>query len=81
MKSPPGDAFTIEDGCLKAVPHPRITEDLFTTDVFADFELFFDWKISPGGNSGVKFRIQDRVFLPAGKGKFEDRVNAALRGP
>ncbi len=80
-KSPPGDSFTIEDGCLKAVPHPRITEDLFTTDVFADFELVFDWKISLGGNSGVKFRIQDRVFLPDGKGKFEDRVNAALRGP
>ena len=23
----------------------------------------FDWKIAPGGNSGVKYRIQDRVLL------------------
>ncbi len=54
-KSPPGDSFVIEDGCLKAVAHPKITEDLFTQDTFADFELAFDWKISPAGNSGVKY--------------------------
>src|SRR5258708_23931763 len=45
-KSPPGDSFTIEDACLKATSHPRIEEDLFTKDTFADFELEFDWKIS-----------------------------------
>src|SRR5947209_20282345 len=53
-KSPPGDSFTIEDGCLKATSHPKIEEDLFTQETFADFELQFDWKISPRGNSGVK---------------------------
>ena len=62
-KSPPGDSFTIEDGCLKAVPHPRLDEDLFTKDTYGDFELEFDWKISPRGNSGVKYRIQDRVWF------------------
>ncbi len=79
-RSPPGDSFTIEDGCLKAAAHPRITEDLFTRDAFRDFELEFDWKIAPGGNSGVKYRIQDHVFLierPAAR--FEDQVNASLR--
>jgi hypothetical protein len=79
-KSPPGDSFVIENGCLKAVAHPRITEDLFTSAPFRDFELEFDWKIAPGGNSGIKYRIQDRVFLPAGfTGKFEDLVNMALK--
>ena len=29
-KKPPGDAWTIEDGCLKAKAKPRITEDLFS---------------------------------------------------
>ncbi|MFI5382365.1 MAG: DUF1080 domain-containing protein, partial [Tepidisphaerales bacterium] len=52
-KSPPGDGFTIEDGCIKSLPHPKIEEDLFTQDTFQDFEMEFDWKISPGGNSGV----------------------------
>src|SRR3954452_3858216 len=48
-KSPRGDSFTIEDGCLKSVPHARLEEDLFTKETFRDFELVFDWKISPGG--------------------------------
>ncbi len=79
-KSPPGESFTIEDGCLKATSHPRIEEDLFTRDTWSDFELLFDWKISPRGNSGVKYRIQDRVFLPDRRvPRFEDNVNAALK--
>jgi hypothetical protein len=79
-KSPPGDSFTIEDGCLKATAHPRITEDLFTREVFRDFELAFDWKIAPGGNSGIKYRIQDHLFLGAAQSaKFEDQVNASLK--
>ena len=80
-KSPPGNGFTIEDGCIKSLPHPNIDEDLFTLDTFRDFELEFDWKISPGGNSGVKYRIQDRVLLAdAVPGqKFEDRANASMK--
>ena len=31
--------------------------DIFTADEFGDFVLDFDWKISPGGNSGVKYRV------------------------
>jgi len=80
-KSPPGDSFVIEDGCLKATRHPRITEDLFSAETYRDFELEFDWKISPKGNSGVKYRIQDTVWVPEGADaprKFEDKVNAGL---
>jgi len=79
-KSPPGDSFVIEDGCLKATSHPRIDEDLFTAETYGDFELELDWKISPRGNSGVKYRIEDRVFLLDQKlPHFEDMVNAALK--
>jgi len=79
-KSPPGDSFVIEDGCLKATSHPRITEDLFTTRTWGDFDLQWDWKISPRGNSGLKYRIQDRIWLTGQTAhKFEDKVNAALR--
>ncbi len=78
---PPGDSFVIEDGCLKAVRSPKIGEDLFTNEEFGDFELAFDWKISPAGNSGVKYLIQDHLFVSGGKGRFEDHVNAALLAP
>src|SRR5689334_15290782 len=80
-RNPPGDSFVIEDGCLKSVRRAQIVEDLFTAQKFADFEFDFDWKISPGGNSGVKYRIQDRVMLAdGGRGqKFEDIANASLK--
>jgi hypothetical protein len=65
--NPPGDSWTIEEGCLKANARPRIREDLLTADTFTDFELRFEWRISPGGNSGLKYRIQDSVFLDSSK--------------
>jgi hypothetical protein len=41
----------------------------------------FDWKISAAGNSGIKYRIQDRLMLDASKPgqKFEDLVNASMK--
>jgi hypothetical protein len=82
QKVPPGDGWTIEAGCLKANAAARITEDLFTKDKFRDFELDWEWKVAPGANSGVKYRIQDRVFLAnhASHG-FEDLVNFSVRHP
>jgi hypothetical protein len=62
-KTPPGDAWTIDEDCLKANPHPRITEDLFTSQTYRNFELVFEWRISTAGNSGVKYRIQKHLFL------------------
>src|SRR5580700_5583041 len=78
-KTPPGDAWTIEDGCLKANHRPHILEDLFTRDVFRDFELAWEWKVASGANSGVKYRIQDRVFIAPHPGhRFEDSVNFSV---
>ena len=80
-KVPPSNASTIEDGCIKSLPHPNIDEDLFTKALYRDFEMEFDWKISPGGNSSVKYRIQECVMLDDEKPgqKFEDRVNASMK--
>lgn len=83
QETPAGDAWVVEDGCLKAVSRPRIREDLVSRESFGDFELLFEWRISPRGNSGVKYRLQDRAVLergkpsPAGR-KFEDMVNHEL---
>ena len=80
QKVPPGDGWTIDDGCLKANAGAYITEDLFTKDVFRDFELAWEWKVAPGANSGVKYRIQDRTFLAHYPGhRFEDVVNFSVQ--
>ncbi|HWQ57309.1 MAG TPA: DUF1080 domain-containing protein [Bryobacteraceae bacterium] len=81
-KSPPGNSFTVEDGCIKVTAKPRIQEELLSTASFGDFELLFDWCISPRGNSGVKYRIQRQVFLRQDKVKrFEDLVDLSVKNP
>jgi hypothetical protein len=62
-ETPPGEAWVIEDGCLKTTSQPHITEDLITQESFGDFELKFEWRISARGNTGVKYRIQRTVFI------------------
>jgi hypothetical protein len=82
-ETPPGHSWVVEDGCIKAVADPRLREDLVTLDNFGDFELSFEWKVSPGGNSGVKYRLQDRAVLVSGRldpsaQRFEDTVEYEL---
>ncbi len=79
-KTPPGDSFVIADGCLMATRKPRFNEDLFTRERFENFELVFDWRISEAGNSGVKYRIQDHLWVDDPPGtKFEDQVALAYK--
>ncbi len=82
-KKPPSNAWTIQDGCLKAQAKSLITEDLFSKRRFRDFELSYEWRISSGGNSGLKYRIQDHLFIaPADpnipKERFEAKVERSF---
>lgn len=82
-KNPPSDSWSIEDGCLKAKRRPQRRDDLLTTSTYENFELTFEWRISPGGNSGVKYRIQDRFYLDERRSKqfkrFEDLAIDAIK--
>lgn len=40
--------------------------DIVTIDKYQNFELVFDWKLGPGGNSGVKYFIEERPPKPNG---------------
>ncbi|WP_321474503.1 DUF1080 domain-containing protein [uncultured Paludibaculum sp.] len=78
------DAWTVENGCLKSLSNPKIREDLLTTATFGDFVLTFEWKVAPGSNSGVKYKIQDSVLidaaqLPNPKMPFEQQVAYELQ--
>src|SRR6266496_1334008 len=46
-------AWHIVDGTLTK---EGSTDDIITRDQFGNFELAFDWKLSPGGNAGVFYR-------------------------
>jgi len=39
--------------------------DIISDKEFENFDLYFEWKISPGGNSGVFMNVVERKDLPA----------------
>jgi len=51
----PDKGWKVKDGALS--PDPKTSKDIISTDQFGDFELSFQWKISPKGNSGVMFHV------------------------
>jgi hypothetical protein len=67
----PEGHWVVEDGSIKKVGsgevplqadgQPIAGGDLMTVGTFGDFELRFQWKISPGGNSGVKYNVSEQL--------------------
>src|SRR5688572_14498114 len=53
--------WEVVDGCLH-LPAGAAGGDLVTNGEFRDFELELEWKIAPGANSGIKYRVPE----PAG---------------
>lgn len=52
-------AWRVEDGTLAFVPGTDDGGDIITREQFGDFELVLEWRISPGGNSGVFYRAAE----------------------
>ncbi len=48
------DKYLAENGVLKCTPGAR---SLFTEKEFSDFVLSFEFKLTPGGNSGIGIRV------------------------
>lgn len=60
-----GTRWIVEDGMLTLPERDPASKagagDLITKETFDRFELVWDWKVSPGGNSGVKYYVvEDR---------------------
>jgi hypothetical protein len=68
--------WVVVDGAIKKIASgnvPRVTDgrplmggDLMTVDSFADFELSFEWKTTPGANSGVKYNVSEAMSMAQG---------------
>lgn len=85
-KQQPGDAWIIENGTLKTRVKPHIEEDLLTAQEYGDFELQFDWRVSQGGNTGLKYRLQREIFVDdtkkqEGPGGFEALLGREISNP
>src|SRR5947207_2934416 len=68
--------WVVLDGTIKKIASgnvPRVADgrplvggDLMTVDSFADFELSFEWKVTPGANSGVKYNVSEAMSMAQG---------------
>jgi azurin len=58
-------AWSVDSGMLVCNPHAKNVKhgDLVTDNVYQDFDLVFDWKISKAGNSGLFVNVQERPDL------------------
>ena len=67
----PEGRWVIEDGCIHHLAGEGKQSadggDIITVEQFENFELFLEWKIAPGGNSGIKYFV-DENFPPTGSG-------------
>jgi hypothetical protein len=63
--------WTVEDGAIRKVATEKVAKsadgrrvpggDLMTVATFKDFELSWDWKMSLGGNSGLKYNVSEEL--------------------
>jgi len=67
----PAGHWTVEDGAIEKVATASVLAgpdgrrppggDLMTVATFGDFELSWDWKMSPAGNSGMKYNVSEEL--------------------
>jgi hypothetical protein len=62
QKSFPTNNWKVEDGTLHCLP--KGGPDLVTVEKYESFDLEFEWKVSPGGNSGVMYRVAETQGAP-----------------
>jgi hypothetical protein len=71
MAGVPAAHWTVENGAIKKIAsgkvavqadgQPREGGDLMSEATYRDFELSWDWKMTPVGNSGVKYNVSEEL--------------------
>ena len=71
--SVPTAHWVVVDGTIKKIASGRVPKlpdgqplnggDLMTVDVFGDFELTWEWKVTPGANSGLKYNVSEELSV------------------
>ena len=71
--SVPTAHWRVVDGAIAKIPNAKVQRqadgqptaggDLMTVDAFRDFELAFEWRVTPGANSGVKYNVSETLSM------------------
>ena len=78
----PADSWSVKDGVIyckgSSTDKTDRRADLITDDVFENFDLKLDWKISPQGNSGIMYMVTEEyptAYLSGPEYQIIDDVN------
>jgi len=65
--------WVVENGTIKKIASGKVPTlpdgqplnggDLMTVDTYGDFELTWEWKVTPGANSGVKYNVSEELSM------------------
>ncbi|SDF39048.1 3-keto-disaccharide hydrolase [Terriglobus roseus] len=70
MDALPSHGWAIHDGELRGEFSAGMEAgdggDIVTRKTYSNFEMVFDWKLGAGGNSGVKYFVEERQPKPQG---------------
>ena len=71
--SVPTAHWRVVDGAIAKIPTAKVQRqadgqpaaggDLMSIDAFRDFELAFEWRVTPAANSGVKYNVSEELSL------------------
>jgi len=72
QQTPPAQGWKVENGVLQVLPEDKASGlrwgDLLTVKNFTSFELTFDFKLTEGANSGVKYFVTTAAGSKSGLG-------------
>jgi hypothetical protein len=54
--------WEVVDGAIHLAATDRSGGSIVSVGEYGDFDLTFEWKIAPGGNSGLKYRVRNYDF-------------------
>jgi len=63
MSSFPDHSWKVQDGAIKTIVGAE-GPDIVTREKFDNFELELEWKVSPGANSGIMYRVSEDFAAP-----------------
>jgi len=58
-QTPPGPGWKVEEGVLKKLAKQR-GGDVITTNTFNNFEFYWEWRLEPKANNGIKYLVTEQ---------------------
>ncbi|MFK7790591.1 MAG: DUF1080 domain-containing protein [Phycisphaeraceae bacterium] len=56
----PTKGWNIEEGsALRVIGKTKGASDIITKEQYGDFDLRWEWKVAPGANSGIMYRVEE----------------------